>query len=188
MPTHEATLRRGGQLLTSTLALVGSLTTAAHADDRDFGRAATPAEIAAFNIDVKPDGSGLPAGSGTAAVGGRLYATQCAACHGNTGIEGPRDRLVGGRGSLATAMPLKTVGSYWQYAPTLYDYINRAMPFTAPGTLRPDEVYSLVAFLLQRNGVISEAEIMDRTSLPLVQMPNRNGFAVEPEFQNLKRK
>lgn len=158
------------------------------ADAAEFGRTPSAAEIAAVNIDVKPDGTGLPLGTGTVAAGEKIYAAQCVACHGATGVEGPRDRLVGGRGSLASAKPIKTVGSYWQYAPTLYDYVNRAMPFTAPGTLKTDEVYSLVAFLLNRNGVIGEGEVMSQSSLPLVQMPNRGGFVIEPQFRHVMRK
>jgi S-disulfanyl-L-cysteine oxidoreductase SoxD len=188
MRTRNPTRRGFGHLLGMAVSLTSLLTNTTDAAGAGFGRSPTAAEIASVDIDVKPDGSGLPAGSGTAGAGEKLYATQCAACHGSTGVEGPRDRLVGGRGSLATAQPLKTVGSYWQYAPTLYDYINRAMPFTAPGTLKPDEVYSLVAFLLNRNGVIGDGEVIDQTSLPLVKMPNRDGFVVEPEFRNLTRK
>lgn len=188
MPTRSETRSWCDRLLAPALALTGLFTATADATDLGFGRSPTAAEIATVDIDVKPDGSGLPAGSGTAIGGEKVYAAQCAACHGSTGTEGPRDRLVGGRGSLATAKPIKTVGSYWQYAPTLYDYINRAMPFTAPGTLKPDEVYSLVAFLLNRNGVVGEGEVIDRTSLPLIKMPNRDGFIVEPEFRNVTRK
>ena len=177
-----------GRRLGLTLSLASLFATMANAGDLGFGRPPTAADIASVDIDVKPDGSGLPAGSGNAAAGEKIYDAQCAACHGRTGTEGPRDRLVGGRGSLATARPIKTVGSYWQYAPTLYDYINRAMPFTAPGTLKPDEVFSLVAFLLNRNGVIGDDDVVDRNSLPMVKMPNRDGFVVEPEFRNVTRK
>jgi len=188
MPTRNPT-RIPQRSLCGVIATAALLLTAGAATEAaDFGRVPTDAEIAAVNIDVKPDGSGLPAGSGTVAAGERIFGAQCAACHGATGVEGPRDRLVGGRGSLASAKPIKTVGSYWQYAPTLYDYVNRAMPFTAPGTLKPDEVYSVVAFILNRNGIIADGEVMNRTSLPLIRMPNRDGFVVEPAFRNLKRK
>jgi S-disulfanyl-L-cysteine oxidoreductase SoxD len=186
MRTRKQDIHRGCRVLLG-LGLAGLLATANAADGPRFGRTATSAEISAVDIDVKPDGASLPAGSGTADAGAKTFAMQCAACHGNSGVEGPRDRLVGGVGSLATSAPLKTVGSYWQYAPTLYDYINRAMPFTAPGTLKPDEVYSLVAFLLSRNGVISETAVMDRTSLPQVKMPNRDGFIDQPEYRSVKR-
>ena len=188
MPTRKFDSGERGRWLLARVAGAAFLLATAHAAAAPFGRLATGAEIAAIDIDVKPDGAGLPAGSGTAAAGEKIYAAQCAACHGATGVEGPRDRLVGGLGSLATARPVKTVGSYWQYAPTLYDYINRAMPFTAPGTLSPDEVYSVSAFILMRNGVIGATDVIDRNTLPAVKMPNRNGFVVEPEFRVITRK
>ena len=99
----------------------------------DFGRLATPDEIALWDIDVRPDGKGLPPGSGTVAEGKQVFADNCAACHGDNGVGGIKDRLVGGPGTLASANPVKTVGSYWPYATTLFDYIHRAMPYQAPG-------------------------------------------------------
>ena len=105
---------------------------------------------------------------------------ECAKCHGATGVEGPMDRLVGGRESLSTEKPVKTIGSFWPYATTLYDYINRAMPFDAPQSLTPDEVYSVIAWLLYQNGIISEESVVDADTLPLVQMPNRHGFVPDP--------
>ena len=141
-----------------------------------FGRLATEAEISAVNIDIDPLGSGLPPGKGTSIQGASIYAAKCAACHGPTGLEGPHDRLVGGQGTLPTTDPQKTVGSYWPFATTLYDYIYRAMPYTTPQSLTPDEVYSLVAWLLYRNGIIAEDTVMDAGSLPAVSMPNRHGF------------
>ncbi|MES4787137.1 MAG: cytochrome C [Nitrospiraceae bacterium] len=137
---------------------------------------ATEAEINAWNIDISPTGEGLPPGRGTVEQGAKVYAAKCAGCHGPTGAEGPRDQLVGGHRSLATERPIKTVGSYWPYATTLYDYIYRAMPITNPQSLTPDEVYSLVAWILHRNGTIPEDAIMDARSLPAVRMPNRDGF------------
>lgn len=148
-----------------------------------FGRHATPEEIAAWDIDVMPDGTGLPDGEGTVAVGERLYEATCAACHGTTGVEGPNDRLVGrepregfpfGRDPAMARM--RTIGNYWPYATTLYDYINRAMPFDRPGSLEPDEVYSLVAFLLHANEIIAENDVMNATTLPVVVMPARDRF------------
>ena len=141
-----------------------------------FGQPATEADIKAWDIDIAPDGLGLPHGRGTVQQGATLYAAKCAACHGSTGTEGPKDRLVGGQGSLATEHPIKTIGSYWPYATTLYDYLFRAMPFTAPQSLTPDEVYSLVAWLLHQNGIISKDEVMDAQTLPTIRMPNRDGF------------
>jgi cytochrome c len=149
-------------------------------EDYGLGRAATEAEIRAWDIDVNPDGTGLPPGEGTVAQGRVLYAGKCARCHGETGTEGPQDRLVGGRGSLATGTPLKTVGSYWPYATTLYDYLNRAMPLDAPQSLAPAELYAIVAWLLHANGIIGEQDVINATTLPLVQMPNRQGFILDP--------
>ena len=187
MRSRKSTRRQGAVVLGPLSLLLASMAVAANAAEAKFGRTATASEVVALDIDVKPDGSGLPAGSGTAAAGRLIYDSQCAVCHGATGVEGPRDRLVGGRGSLATDKPLKTVGSYWQYAPTVYDYIRRAMPFTAPGTLTPDQVYSLVAYLLSRNGIIDETASLDRNTLPLVKMPNRDGFVVVPAFRQVRR-
>ena len=141
-----------------------------------FGRAASAEEVAAWNIDVKPDGAGLPRGRGTVAEGQTIYANSCAACHGATGVEGPKDRLVGGQGSLNTDKPIKTIGSYWPYATTVFDYIRRAMPYHAPGSMAPDEVYSVVAWLLFRNGIVAGNATVDQQSILKVQMPNRDGF------------
>lgn len=145
-----------------------------------FGQPATEVDITAWDIDVAPNGVGLPHGRGTVQQGATLYAAKCAACHGPTGTEGPKDRLVGGQGSLATEHPIKTIGSYWPYATTLYDYIFRAMPFTAPQSLTPDEVYSLVAWLLYQNGIIEKDAVMDARTLPTIRMPNRDGFVADP--------
>lgn len=141
-----------------------------------LGRPATADEIRRLDVLIPPSGAGLPAGSGTAETGKAVYAAQCARCHGATGREGPEDVLVGGIGSLGTARPLKTVGSYWPYATTLWDYVNRAMPFDRPGVLPPDDVYAVVAYMLQLNGIISTTDVVDQTTLPKVRMPNRDGF------------
>lgn len=145
-----------------------------------IGRSATDQEVQAWNIDVAPTGEGLPAGQGTTKQGAAIFATRCASCHGPTGQEGPMDRLVGGTGTLASHKPIKTIGSYWPYATTLYDYVHRAMPFPAPQSLSPDEVYSVVAWLLYRNGVITEDFVLDAQSLPGISMPNRQGFVLDP--------
>jgi S-disulfanyl-L-cysteine oxidoreductase SoxD len=144
-----------------------------------LGRTATAADIAAWNIDVQPDGKNLPPGSGTVADGAKIFASTCAVCHGAEGQGGLGPRLVGGIGTLATAHPVKTIGSYWPYATTLFDYIRRAMPFTSPESLTNDQVFALVAFLLNRNGILPDNAVMDRTTLPAVKMPNRNGFLWE---------
>jgi len=142
----------------------------------DLGLEVKPEEIAAWDITVPPDGSGLPSGSGTATEGGAVYFVKCAGCHGLKGTGGPADPLVGGMGTLASKKPLKTVGSYWPYATTLFDYIRRAMPYNAPRSLTNDEVYALSAYLLFLNGIIDEKARMDAKTLPRVRMPNRDGF------------
>lgn len=170
-----------------TTILSAGILWAADANDRQerthgygLGRPATDQEIRAWNIDVAPTGEGLPAGQGTAKQGAPLFAARCAACHGPTGQEGPMDRLVGGVGTLASQHPIKTIGSYWPYATTLYDYVHRAMPFPAPQSLSPDEIYSVVAWLLYRNGIIAEDVVVDAQSLPGISMPNRRGFIPDP--------
>lgn len=141
------------------------------------GRAAAESDLKTRDISVLWDGRGLPAGSGTAAQGKDVYERRCQKCHGNQGQggeEGPA--LVGGKGSITTAKPVKTVGSYWPYATTLFDYTRRAMPFNRPGTLTDSEVYAVTARVLFLNGIIGENDAMDAKSLPAVKMPNREGF------------
>lgn len=153
---------------------------AAAAPPYGFGRAATADEIRSLDIAIAPDGRELPAGSGAVSNGATLYAKHCAACHGASGREGPDHALVGGRGSLAGPAPRKTIGSYWPYATTVFDYIRRAMPFTAPGSLSDSDVYALTAWLLQQNGIVPDSFVADRRSLPMVEMPNRHGFVGDP--------
>ena len=146
-----------------------------------IGRPATPAEIAALDIDVGPDGAGLPPGRGTAADGAPVYAARCAGCHGKTGKEGPNDVLVGRLPGDAfpfarDARAPKTIGSYWPYATTVFDYIRRAMPPDAPGSLKDDEVYGLVAYLLSLNELIPADAVVDAASLPKVKMPAHDHF------------
>lgn len=143
-----------------------------------LGVPATPAEIASADISIPPDGAGLPDGSGTSAQGAKVYATKCIACHGPEGAGVVNDRLVGGRGTLTTAAPVKTIGSYWPYATTLFDYIRRAMPYPEPHSLTNAETYALTAYLLHLNGVISADAVMDAKTLPKVQMPNRGNFVL----------
>jgi cytochrome c len=143
-----------------------------------FGRPATPQEIAAEDIDVHPDGSGLPPGRGSVADGAALFASECAACHG-VGGEKPLTgalRLTGGFGTLPTPHAVQTVGSYWPYATTLFDYIRRAMPFNAPQSLSADQVYAVTAYVLRLNGIVPDGAVLDAASLPRLQMPNRHGF------------
>ena len=141
-----------------------------------FGSPATPEQIAGWDIDVAADGAGLPAGSGTVAEGKELYDRLGAKCHGPKGEGGDGPPLVGGIGSLNTDTPLKTVGSFWPYAPVLFDYIHRAMPADKPQSLTADEVYALCAYLLFLNGIVAEDAVMDAQSLPQVVMPNHAGF------------
>jgi S-disulfanyl-L-cysteine oxidoreductase SoxD len=146
-----------------------------------FGKPATADEIRAWNIAVRPDGTGLPPGTGTARAGAVVYARRCARCHGATGTEGPFDRLVGREPRAGFPFGrdptlVKTIGNYWPYATTLYDYVNRAMPLDAPGSLKPDEVYALVAFLLWRNELIADTALLSAQTLPRVVMPARDHF------------
>ena len=150
-----------------------------------LGREPTPAEIAAWDIDVQPDGTGLPAGRGTSADGAPVYAARCAACHGKTGKEGPNDVLVGreprqGFSFARDPRLVKTVGNYWPYATTLFDYIRRAMPPEAPRSLTDDEVYGLVAYLLFLNELIPADASIDASSLPKVTMPAAEHFVPDP--------
>src|SRR5262245_2597144 len=143
-----------------------------------LGVPATPAEIARADVSIPPDGTGLPEGSGTPAEGGKVYAVKCIACHGPEGANGINDRLVGGQGSLKTTTPVKTVGSYWPYATTVFDFIRRAMPYPEPHSLTNAETYALTAYLLHLNGVIAPDAVMDAKTLPKVQMPNRGNFVL----------
>ena len=147
-----------------------------------FGRVATPSEIRDLDISVFADGTGLPPGSGTARAGSDIYGRKCLRCHGPDG-RGSADfpALVGGVGSLRTPTPVLTVGSYWPYATTIWDYVRRAMPYDRPGTLTADEVYGLTAYLLAKNGIIADTATLDRRTLPRVEMPNRDGFSPIPD-------
>jgi cytochrome c len=141
-----------------------------------LGVPVTAGEIASWDISVGPDGAGLPPGKGTAANGAAVYQAKCLACHGEKGAGKPSDQLVGGQGTLRDANAVRTVGSYWPYSTTLFDYIRRAMPYVAPQSLTPDETYSLSAYILFLNGVIGETDVMNATTLPKVKMPNRDNF------------
>ena len=151
-----------------------------------LGTPATPEEIRRADTDVTPDGRGLPRDSGTVAAGEAIYRARCAACHGVTGTEGPFDRLVGREpgdsfnfGRDPRLLARRTVGNYWPYATTLYDFINRAMPFDKPGSLAPAEVYAVTAYLLHRNGIIPANAVLSDRTLPLVRMPARDRFVVD---------
>jgi S-disulfanyl-L-cysteine oxidoreductase SoxD len=154
------------------------MTAPAYADSPRYhlGRTPTAAEIDAWNIDVLPNGQGLPPGHGSVAEGRAIFAETCAACHGDKGQGGPAERLVGGFGTLTQPDPVRTVGSYWPYATTLFDFIRRAMPFSAPESLTADQVYAVSAYVLSLNGIVPDGTVLDATTLPKIAMPNRNGF------------
>ena len=151
-----------------------------------IGRAATDAEIAGWNIDVGRNGGNLPPGSGSVAHGREVFEQQCAACHGAKGEGGVGDRLVGGQGTIATPHPVRTVGSYWPYATTLFDYIRRAMPQNAPESLGNDDVYAVSAYILHLNGLIPADTTLDAGALRAIKMPNRNMFVGDsrPDVKN----
>ena len=169
MSTHNAALAA-----TCALDLFSSV---ALAQSPNLGKVITPEEVAPWDISVSPDGAGLPPGSGTPKQGEAVYASKCLACHGEKGAGKPNDALVGGIGSLAGDKPaLKTVGSFWPYATTIFDYVRRAMPYNESKTLTNDELYAVAAYILQLNGIIGENDTMNAQTLPKVRMPNRDGF------------
>ena len=145
-----------------------------------IGRPATPAEIAGWNIDIDRYGNNLPPGSGSVSRGREVFDQQCAACHGTRGEGGVGDRLVGGQGTLATPKPVRTVGSYWPYAPTLFDYIRRAMPQNAPQSLSNEDVYAVSAYILNLNGLLAADATLDAKTLSAIKMPNRSMFVGDP--------
>ena len=149
----------------------------------NFGSNASASDIAMINIDVMPDGRGLPAGSGNYSDGKSVYAAKCAACHGADlgGVPGTgASALIGGRGSLASGKPNKTVESYWPYASTVFDYVKRAMPFNAPGSLSDDEIYAVVAYVLGEANIFDKSATLNASSLAKIEMPNKDGFIPDP--------
>jgi cytochrome c len=157
--------------------LLALASTALAQQSPNLGKPISPEDLASWDISIGPDGVGLPAGSGTVKQGEAVFAAKCQACHGEKGAGTPNDRLVGGQGTLTgDKPPVKTIGSYWPYATTLFDYVRRAMPFNESKSLTNNELYGVVAYLLNLNGVIPETETIDAQSLPKVAMPNRDGF------------
>ncbi|MBH5397981.1 cytochrome c [Bradyrhizobium sp. CNPSo 4010] len=157
---------------------------AAQAQAPQLGQPIAPADITPWDISIGPDGAGLPPGRGTAIEGEAIYVAKCQACHGEKG-ERPKvalaGALVGGIGTLAPdKTPIKTVGSFWPYATTLFDYVRRAMPFQDTKSLTADEVYAVSAYILHLNGIIGPNDVIDAHSLPEVRMPNRDGFIPFP--------
>ena len=149
-----------------------------------FGTPASAADISKIDIDVMPDGRGAPPGQGTYAEGKKVYAATCAACHGADMAKPVKGTgaapLRGGRGTLASGKPKKTVESYWPYASTLFDYTKRAMPFNEPGSMNDNDIYAVVAYILAEGGIISKDTVMNAKTLANVKMPNRNGFISDP--------
>lgn len=142
----------------------------------NLGRALTAEEVQKTDITIATDGTGLPPGSGSVTVGAAVYSQKCQSCHGPQGSGKPQDQLTGGVGTLASVKPVKTPVSYWSNATTIFDYIRRAMPITAPQSLTNDEAYAVTAYLLSIDGVVPKDAVLDAKSLPRVKMPNRDGF------------
>jgi cytochrome c len=163
-------------------ALFAFLSIPALGESPNLGQPLDPDQVQALDFVVLPDGQGLPTGSGTARQGQAVYATHCQSCHGAEGADGTNDRLAGGLDSITSDRPVKTVGSYWPYATTVFDYVRRAMPLTTPGRLTDEEVYAVTAYLLFINDIVAEDHVLDARSLPKVEMPNRDNFewAVSP--------
>ena len=155
----------------------GLLAAAAQAEKLGLGRAATPDEVAAWDIDVRPDGLGLPDGSGDVATGEEIYTERCASCHGVFGEgEGRWPVLAGGQGTLTSARPVKTVGSYWPYLSTVWDYVHRAMPFGEAQSLQDDEVYAVTAYLLYLNDLVDDDFVLSRENFTEIRLPNEPNF------------
>lgn len=168
-------------LMAVTVGAAISISAVSQAEVTGLGRVATAEEIAGWDIDVRPDGMGLPVGEGSVLDGEALYEAKCAACHGLFGEgEGRWPVLAGGKGTLAQERPTKTVGSYWPYASTLYDYIYRAMPFTAPRSLSAEETYAISAYVLYLNDLVDEEFVLSNENLASIEMPNKDGFFVDP--------
>jgi len=162
--------------VTLAVAAVAASSAVYAAEPYGFGREATPQEIAGWDIDVSPSGAGLPPGRGNVRQGEAIFAAKCASCHGAHGEGKPMDRLVGGVGTLRDKKPEKTVGSFWPYATTLFDYVRRAMPLNAPQSLNPDEVYAVSAYVLFLNGILPQDATLNAATLAKVKMRNRDGF------------
>ena len=183
--SEEELMRAEAEQLPSYLAVDARAASAEAPPIFGVGRAATSEEIARLDIDIRPDGEGLPAGSGTVQQGRDVYNQRCIACHGVDGRDGPFDQLVGTEAVGPDGRP-RTIGNYWPFATTLFDYVRRAMPFDSPGSLSDEEVYSAVAFLLYLNDIIAEDQIVDATSLPSVQMPARGDFVPDDRLRSTR--
>jgi mono/diheme cytochrome c family protein len=160
----------------ATLTAIAAPSACLAGESYGLGRTATPQEIAGWDIDIGPDGAGLPPGHGDVAQGRVIYNDKCSSCHGPKGEGKPMDPLAGGFGTVFDKNGKRTVGSYWPYATTLFDFVRRAMPFNAPQSLTPDEVYAVSAYVLYLNGLVAEDATLDAKSLPKIEMPNRSHF------------
>jgi len=188
-------LRAGAATAAASILTLGLVHAQGYPNTFQFGQPATEQDIAAIAIAIPTDGKGLPPGRGDSARGKQVYETACAACHGADlmGVanipnmpNGASLRLIGGRGTLTSPKAVATVESYWPYATTLFDYIRRAMPFTAPGSLSADEIYAVCAYILSEAKIIDKATVLDAQTLPRVEMPNRNGFIPDPRPELFK--
>jgi cytochrome c5 len=190
-----ALARAGAALALAAMLLLGRAHAQGYPSKFDFGEPATELEIAAVAIAIPADGKGLPPGNGDYMTGKQVYEAACTACHGADlmGVAnlpdmpaGAQLRLIGGRGTLTSQKPILTVESYWPYATTLFDYLRRAMPFQAPGSLTADEIYALCSYILSEAKITDKSMILDAQSLPRVQMPNRDGFIPDPRPEIFK--
>ena len=188
-------LRAGAATAAASILTLGLVHAQGYPNTFQFGQPATEQDIAAIAIAIPTDGKGLPPGRGDYARGKQVYETACAACHGADlmGVAnipnmptGAPLRLIGGRGTLTSPKAVATIESYWPYATTLFDYIRRAMPFTAPGSLSADEIYAVCAYILAEAKIIDNATVLDAQTLPRVEMPNRNGFIPDPRPELFK--
>jgi hypothetical protein len=175
-------MRRPGLITGVLLLIVGVTYLGANAANGSLGHAPTGDELGRWDAAVLPDGTGLPHGTGTAKEGEPIYRARCASCHGahGDGTDELGPQLVGGVGTLASKKPVLTVGSYWPYSTSVWDYIHRAMPYPKPGSRTADETYGLTAYLLYLNGIVKGEQALNEHTLPAVHMPNRNGFVPDP--------
>jgi cytochrome c len=164
------------KLRISTVAIAFACLPAVAQQGPGLGEPISDADLAPWDISIETNGGGLPPGSGTVAQGQTVYETQCLSCHGPEGQDGQHDRLVGGHGTLEDFNQIRTLGSFWPYASTVFDYIRRAMPFNTPQTLTDDEVYAVTAYLLHLNGIVEADATIDARTLAGITMPNADGF------------
>jgi mono/diheme cytochrome c family protein len=184
MFTPKSTTSMAAAIFLMTALLFGRISVSTQAASKipDVGSAANRMQVAGWNIDVTPDGANLPPGSGTAVEGSKLFALQCAYCHGTHGQgqkvpgRGTFPRLVGGFSTLSSDKPIKTVGSFWPYSTGVFDYIRRAMPLSNPGSLSDHEVYALTAFILSKKKLWTDLTPLDAKTLREIRMPNAHGF------------